>query len=462
MLCGPKQPALTPKMPALRSRRVVLPDGTRPATLIIENGVIHQIAPHQDAPTNVQDWDNCAISPGLIDVHVHLNEPGRADWEGFETGTRAAIAGGITTLAEMPLNANPVTTSASAFDLKLAAARSHEGQTLRCDCAFWGGLIHGNADKCAALLHAGVWGLKAFLVDSGMADFSAARPADLRAVMPMLAAQGLPFLVHCELETEAGVDPPARLKNPRSYAAYLNSRPDEWEEYAIAGMIALCRETRCRTHIVHLSSAQALPMLREAKAEGLPLTVETCPHYLLFGAEEIEDGDTFFKCAPPIRAAQNRELLWEALREGTIDFIASDHSPCPPMMKRYTEGDFARAWGGISGLQWTLPALWSGAYERGFELEDVARWTAERPARLLGVEKTKGALAVGMSADVCVWEPETEFEVTPENTFTRHKASPYTGRRLRGRVRASYLRGERVYADGEFGAALGRVLLRPT
>ena len=447
-------------MPALRSRRVVLPDGVAPATLIIENGVIQQITAYENAPANVEEWGDCALSPGLIDLHVHLNEPGRTDWEGFETGTRAAIAGGLTTICEMPLNANPVTTSVAAFDLKLAAARAHEGQTLRCDCAFWGGLVHGNADQCAALLDAGVWGLKAFLVDSGLADFSAARPEDLRAVMPLLARRNLPFLVHCELETEAGVDPPARLANPRSYGAYLNSRPDEWEEYAIAQMIILCRETRCRTHIVHLSSANALPMIRAARAEGLPLTVETCPHYLLFSAEEIEDGDTFFKCAPPIRAAENRELLWGALRDGTIDFIASDHSPCPPMMKRYSTGDFARAWGGISGLQWTLPALWTGASQRGFGLEEMARWTAQRPAELLGVEKTKGALAVGMSADVCVWEPETVYEVTPEITFTRYKASPYTGRQLRGRVRASYLRGHKVYENEEFGGAMGRVLLR--
>ena len=238
------------------------------------------------------------------------------------------------------------------------------------------------------------------------------------------------------------------------------SRPDEWEEYAIAQMINLCRETGCRTHIVHLSSATALPMLRAAKAEGLPLTVETCPHYLLFGAEEIEDGDTFFKCAPPIRRADNREQLWEAMRDGTIDLVASDHSPCPPMMKRFSTGDFARAWGGISGLQWTLPALWSGAHERGFGLQDVARWTAGAPAQLLGVAHHKGALAVGMDADICVWEPETSFEVTPEITFHRYKASPYTGRELRGRARATYLHGQKVYEDGTFNAAAGRVLLR--
>ena len=447
-------------MSALRSRRVVLPDGVRPATIHVGNGTIRQVTAYDDAPAAVEEWDDCAISPGLIDLHVHLNEPGRTDWEGFETGTRAAIAGGITTIAEMPLNANPVTTNVAAFDLKLAAARSHVGQSLRCDCAFWGGLVQGNAEQAVALLDAGVWGLKAFLVDSGLADFSAARPEDLRAAMPILAARGLPFLVHCELETEAGVDPPARMNDPRSYRDYLGSRPDEWEEHAIAQMIDLCRETGCRTHIVHLSSARALPMLRAAKSEGLPLTVETCPHYLCFAAEEIEDGDTFFKCAPPIRGADNREQLWQALREGTIDLVASDHSPCAPIMKRFQTGDFARAWGGIAGLQWSLPALWTGAQKRGFGLEEMANWTATRPAQLLGVTKIKGALAVGMSADICVWEPEAEFEVTPDITFHRHKASPYLGQHLRGRVRASYLRGEKVYADGEFGAAAGRVLRR--
>ena len=443
----------------LRSRRVVLPDGVRPATLHVEGGTIRHITAYDDAPADVEEWKNCAISPGLIDLHVHLNEPGRTEWEGFESGTRAAIAGGISTLAEMPLNANPVTTSAPAFEVKLAAARAHLGQSLRCDCAFWGGLVHGNAEQIAALLDAGVWGLKAFLVDSGLADFSAARPEDLRAVMPLLAARGLPLLVHCELESEAGLEPFAEAE-ARSYRRYLNSRPDEWEEGAIAQMIHLCRETSCRTHIVHLSSARALPMLRAAKAEGLPLTVETCPHYLFFAAEEIEDGDTLFKCAPPIRDAENREELWAALRDGTIDFAASDHSPCAPALKLAETGDFARAWGGIAGLQWSLPALWTGAVKRGFDLEDVAKWTATAPAQLLGVERSKGALAVGMSADLCVWEPEAEFEVTAEITFHRHKFSPYLGRQLRGRVRASYLRGQKVYEDGKFGAAEGRVLLR--
>lgn len=447
-------------MLALRSRRVVLPDGVRPATLLVENGVIQRVTLHEDAPANVEDWGDCAISPGLIDVHVHLNEPGRTDWEGFESGTRAAIAGGVTTLAEMPLNSDPVTIDFVAFAEKLKAARGHVGQTLRCDCGFWGGLIHGNAAQCAALLDAGVWGLKAFLVDSGLDDFSAAQPEDLRAAMPLLARRGWPMLVHCELESEAGLEPAPRLNKARSYRDYLESRPDSWEERAIERMIALCRETGCRTHIVHLSSARALPMLRAAKAEGLPLTVETCPHYLLFCAEEIVDGDTLFKCAPPIRDAANREQLWQGLRDGTIDLVASDHSPCPPQMKSRETGDFVRAWGGISGLQWTLPALWTGAAERGFGLEDMARWTAHAPAQLLGVAGNKGALEVEMDADICVWEPETAFVVAPNLTFHRHKLSPYTGRELRGRVRASYLRGERAYQDGEFFAAKGQILLR--
>ena len=445
---------------ALRSRRVVLPEGARPATLVVENGIIQRIASYDDAPQNVEEWGDCALSPGLIDVHVHLNEPGRTAWEGFETGTRAAVAGGVTTIAEMPLNADPVTTNVAAFAQKLAAARAHVGQSLWCDCAFWGGLIHGNAPDCAALLDAGVWGLKAFLVDSGLADFSAARPEDLRAVMPLLARRQMPLLVHCELENEAGMEPVPPLRDARSYREYLGSRPDSWEARAIAQMIELCRATRCHVHIVHLSSASALPMIRAARAEGLPLTVETCPHYLLFSAEETADGDTLFKCAPPIRDAANRELLWQALRDGTLDLVASDHSPCPPAMKQRETGDFARAWGGISGLQWTLPALWSGARARGFGVEDIARWTAQAPAQLLGVNKNKGALAIGQDADICVWEPETSFEVTPALTFHRHKASPYVGRQLSGRVRATYVRGQKIYQDGEFAAATGRVMLR--
>ena len=434
----------------LRSNRVVLPTGERAATLHIADGVIRKVGAHDDVPANAElrDYGEAAISPGAIDVHVHANEPGRTSWEGLETASRAAIAGGITTFIEMPLNSDPVTTSVAALELKLAAARSHLNRSLRCDVGFWCGLVHGNAADIAPMLDAGALGAKAFLVNSGLDDFSPARDSDLRAAMPVLAERGLPLLVHCELEAP---QPPTDA--PRSYDNYLNSRPPAWELRAIEMMIALCREFCCRVHIVHLGTAQALPMLRAAKIEGLPLTVETCPHYLMFAAEDINDGDTLFKCAPPIRDGANREQLWQGLRDGTIDFVASDHSPCLPALKLMEEGDFARAWGGISGLQWLTAATWTEAKQRGFSLRDLARWTSERPAQLLS---KPGEIAVGNAANLCVWEPEQTFTVT--TTEHRHKISPYMGRELSGIVRATYLRGGRVYEDGKFGNPVGQII----
>ena len=448
----------------LRSRRVVLPTGESAATLHLEGGRIARVSTFDDVPSgaDLHDFGEAAIAPGAIDVHVHANEPGRTDWEGLESATRAAVAGGITTLVDMPLNSHPVTTSAQALQAKLSAAKAHIGRSLWCDVGFWGGLIEGNASQVTPLLDGGVLGLKAFLVDSGLADFPAARQADLRAVMPLLAERGVPLLVHAELESEAGMDPmiPIPPYQARSYRAYLDGRPPQWEMRAIEQMIALCEATGCRVHIVHLSTAQALPMLRAARAKGLPLSVETCPHYLLFCSEEIGEGDTFFKCAPPIRDRANREALWDGLRDGTIDFVASDHSPCPPAMKRLEEGDFAHAWGGISGLQWLLCATWTGAMGRGFSLLDLARWTSERPAKLLGLEAEIGQIAPGFAANLCVWEPSESFEVRPENTHHRHKASPYTHQTLYGRIRATYLRGEAVFRDGAFLQARGQLLLR--
>ena len=460
---------MSPISKALRSRRVVTPADVRAATIFISSETIAAVAPF-DAPIPagcaLEDYGDAVISPGAIDAHVHINEPGRAEWEGFASATRAALAGGVTSLVEMPLNATPVVTDMAAWNAKIAATTGK----LSCDCGFYGGLVPGNADQIEAMLDAGALGIKAFLVHSGLDEFPAAREADLRAAMPILARRGAPLLVHAELEGEAGRVPTAATSSPlasahdapaRSYAAYLASRPPMWEICAIARMIDLCREFECRVHIVHLASAAALPLLRAARAEGLPLTVETAPHYLTFAAENIADGATQFKCAPPIRDKANREALWQGLRDGTIDFVASDHSPCPPSLKHLESGDFGAAWGGISSLQWTPALVWTEARKRGFGLEDVARLTSANPAHFLGLQAKKGAIAVGLDADFAVWQPEASFVVGQTEIYHRHKVTPYAGERLMGRVRATWLHGKKEVDDVIFTGTEGRVLYAP-
>lgn len=440
-------------MLVLRSQRVALPAGIRAATIYIEAGKIIEVAPFDAPIPNDCDWENygdAVILPGVIDAHVHINEPGRTDWEGFETATRAAIAGGVTTLVEMPLNASPVVTTLAAWHEKIAATSGK----LFCDCGFYGGLVPDNTDQIEPLLDAGALGIKAFLVHSGLDEFPAAREADLRAAMPILARRGAPLLVHCELEDESGQTPKAKAS--RIYADYLASRPPDWETRAIAWMIDLCREYRCPVHIVHLATTEALPMLKAAREEGLPLTVETAPHYLFFEAGQIPDGATQFKCAPPIRDAANRDGLWQGLREGIIDFVASDHSPCPPHLKNLDSGDFSGAWGGIASLQWTLSTLWNEARKRGFSMEDVTRWASQKPAEFLGLKK--GAIATGLAADFAVWEPENSFVIHADNNFHRHKVTPYDGAELLGKVRATYLRGAKVFDDGKFFGPRGEVI----
>ncbi len=440
----------------VRSRHVVTPEGVRPATLWLSEGRIERVAAYEETPFDrpLEDFDDMVISPGVIDAHVHINEPGRTDWEGFEMATRAAAAGGLTMLAEMPLNASPVVTTLSAWHEKVAAT---EGK-LRVDCGFYGGLVPGNIDQIEPMLDAGALGIKAFLVHSGLDEFPAAGETELRAAMPILARRGAPLLVHAEIEGETGQTPPALPS--RRYADYLASRPADWEMRAIRLMIDLCREFKCAVHIVHLATAQALPELRAARAEGLPITVETSPHYLFFEAESIPDGATQFKCAPPIRDAANREGLWEGLRDGTIDFVASDHSPCPPGLKNLDSGNFAGAWGGIASLQWLLPIVWSGAKQRGFSLEDVTRWTSSAPAKMLGLADRKGTLAAGHDADFVLWEPESSFKVSAQRNFHRHKVTPYEGVELFGLSRATFVRGQKVYADGEFGAEVTGQVIR--
>ena len=404
----------------------------------------------------VQDFGEYAVLPGLVDAHVHINEPGRTAWEGFATATRAAAAGGFATLVDMPLNCLPATTNVAALEAKRAAAH---GKCL-VDWAAWGGVSGNNSEHLKPLAAAGVRGFKCFLAEPGIDGFFRVDEAELRAAGPHIAATGLPLLVHAEMPGPLGRAARAlRDSDWRRYATYLASRPDEAEMEAIALMLGLCRKFGFRLHVVHLATAEALDMLRGARGEGLPVTVETCPHYLYFAAEDISDGSTLHKCAPPIRNRTNREALWQALAEGVIDMINTDHSPCPPEMKRMEEGSFQGAWGGISSLAVALPAVWTGAQSRGFGLAELARWMAKAPSTLAGLGASKGAIVPGFDADFVVFDPDAEIQITGEMLHCRHPVSPYLGEKLRGRVVSTYVRGQRVYHRGTFAEpAKGRAL----
>lgn len=446
---------------AIICNRTITPNGTRKAAVLIKDGRITDVLselPEGDFP--VTDVGDLVLMPGIIDPHVHINEPGRTDWEGFDTATRAAIAGGITALVEMPLNASPVTTTAKAFDEKVKAATGN-GQTgtvrpgetkLHTNCGFWGGVIPGNEKDIEPLIESGVLGFKAFLTHSGIDEFPNVTEGDLRKVMPIIARHDLPLLVHCEL---SGTAHDSRLtaclpdRQAHDYQQYLASRPKKWEDDAIALMIRLCEEFNCRTHIVHLSSADSIEQIVRAKQKGLPLTVETCQHYLYFTAEQIKDGQTEFKCAPPIRERVNNERLWAALKEAVIDFVATDHSPAPPEMKELVSGDFMKAWGGISSVQFSLPVLWTAAKKHGCSLQDIAKWLCENPA-LLPQLKTKGRIAKGYDADLVVWDPEESFTVTKEMIHHKHKITPYLGEELFGVVKQTWLAGEKLFGDRKF------------
>ncbi|HTK80829.1 MAG TPA: allantoinase AllB [Bacteroidota bacterium] len=437
----------------IRSERVVSAEGLTKAAVHVRDGKIAALHPHDRFPAGipVQEFGNLVVMPGLVDSHVHINEPGRTEWEGFETATKAAAAGGITTLVDMPLNSSPVTTTAKAFHEKMSAAKGK----LWVDCGFYGGVVPGNAADIQPLADAGVLGFKAFLVHSGIDEFPNATEQDLRAAMPVIAKNDLPLLVHCELITNPNSSQPAQsgISNPKSFQDFLRSRPRQWEHDAIALMIRLCREYNCRTHIVHLSSADAVGMLNTARSEKLPLTVETCPHYLYFTSEEIPDGDTRFKCTPPIRERENRDRLLNALREGTIEMIVSDHSPSTPELKCFDSGDLQKAWGGIPSLQFGLSIIWTLARKQNLAIEAVSRWMSGNPAKLVNLENKKGSLEPGFDADIVVWDPEAQFTVNGSSCHHRHKVTPYDGRTLFGVVTKTYLRGEEVFDGHSFSAA---------
>jgi len=437
----------------IRSERVVLPDSIRPAAILVEDGRIAAIAREHEIPTGARriDAGDLALLPGLVDTHVHMNDPGRDDWEGVEHATRAAAAGGVTTLIDMPLNSVPATTDVAGLEAKRRAIRGRS----HVDVGFWGGVVPGNARELEPLVHAGVLGFKCFLAPSGIDEFQHVDEADLRRAMPILAALGVPLLVHAELP-EALREP---CGDPRLYATWLASRPCAAEKQAIEMLISLAEEHHVRVHIVHLACADAMSTLRDARARGVPISAETCPHYLMFAAEEIANGATAFKCAPPIRERRHRERLWKGLLDGDIDLIASDHSPAPPAAKHLADGDFVKAWGGIASLQIGLSAIWTGLRSRGMAMNKLAEWMAAAPARLARIDAAKGSIAPGKDADLVLWDPDAVWTVDPSRLHHRHPVTPYAGMALRGRVRTTILRGEVVFnEDRVLPQAAGRMI----
>ena len=411
----------------------------QPATVCFDNGIITAID-HQRAE-DAEDLEDDILMPGIIDVHVHVNEPGRTEWEGFDTATKAAAAGGITTIIDMPLNSSPVTITLKAFNEKLFASA---GQ-LNVNCGFYGGLIPGSANHLEDLIDAGVLGIKCFLTHSGIDEFPNVREKDLDRAMPIIAKHDSLLLVHCEIadkELKSGFE-----KNPRSYKHFLASRPKQWENDAIDMMIKLCRKYQCRVHIVHVSSAEALHKIQKAKQEGLPITAETCPHYIFFNAENIPDAQCIYKCAPPIREKENNEQLKQAFRSGILDLISTDHSPAEPMIKEIESGDLKKAWGGIAGLQFLLKASWTALKEQ-MTLEEFIPLLTSKPAALIKASN-KGEIRVGNDADLTVWDPGEKSKVEKEDILFRHKISPYIGEELFGKIQQTIVNGQTVFREGK-------------
>ena len=437
----------------LHAARAVLTDGERPATLAVTDGVVRQLGPLDRSVTGrdvVELAGDEVLLPGLVDTHVHVNEPGRTEWEGFATATRAAAAGGVTTVLDMPLNSIPPTLDPVALGTKRSAA---DGQVL-VDVGFWGGAVPGNAGRLRELLGAGVFGMKCFLPASGVAEFPAVGLDGLPAVCAEIAAADGLLLVHAE--------DPAGLRDSTggpAYADFLLSRPPEAEDTAIAAVVDAARATGARVHVVHLSSASALPTIASAKADGVRLTVETCPHYLVLRAEDVPDGATAVKCCPPVRGDANRDALWAGLADRTIDLVVSDHSPSTADRKALGTGDFAQAWGGIASLQLGLPLVWTEARRRGHDLGDVVRWMAAGPAVLAGLG-SKGAIRVGAAADLVAFAPDEPLVVVADALHHRNKVTPYDGARLTGVVRRTWLAGVPVDPTDIDRPARGRLLSR--
>ena len=427
---------------------MVLATGLEEKAAYVQDGRIELLADYDarlDADAAV-DLGDLPLLPGLVDSHVHVDEPGHTEWEGFASATRAALAGGITTIVDMPLNSLPVTTTVDALRVKGAAAAG------KCavDVAFWGGAAPGNVPELGALLDAGVVGFKSFLIDPGLPEFQALGKDELRTAMKFLAGAGAPMIVHAEDPAEV------TLPTGPSYDAFVASRPTVAERRAIETVVSAAAATGARAHIVHLAAGDCAALISAAKAAGIALTAETCPHYLFFAAEEVPPGHTEFKCCPPVRYAVNREALWRALGDGAIDGVVSDHSPCTPELKGLPDGDFRTAWGGISSLQLGLSVVWSVARRRGFTLADVARWMSSFPASLAGLPN-KGQIAVGSDADFVAFDPEASFVVRGAELQHKNPVTPYEGRTLTGRVLRTWLGGvELTPADPPRGRLLAR------
>jgi len=444
---------------ALQSKNVIVNGEMKAACVEIKDELIFAIHPYGEAlRCEVQDYADHVVMPGLVDSHVHINEPGRTEWEGFNTATQAAAAGGITALVDMPLNCIPVTTTKAAFQEKLDAV----DDKLWVDCGFWGGVIPQNIGDLDELLNAGVLGVKSFLIDSGIEEFPNVEAVDIRAAMPILAKHDVPYLIHAELDCGSF----GEVEITKEYNSFLESRPKSWENEAISLMVDMARESKekgdnCKVHIVHLSSDEALDTIEQAKKEGLRFTAETCPHYLTIASENIPDGKTLFKCCPPIRENKNREHLWQAVTDGRLDFIVSDHSPCTPELKHIDTGDIEKAWGGISALQFGISLIWTEAKERGFSLIDIVRLMSTETAKFAGLESIKGEIKVGNHADFLVFDPNVQFTITNEMIKHRHNITPYAGRKVTGQVQHTFVRGHHVYQQDEFiNQPKGRPLLK--
>ncbi|MEO8211010.1 MAG: allantoinase AllB [bacterium] len=452
---------------AVKSKNVLTPTGLKAAVVLIENGLIKDVIDYSfvlnelnELNFEIIDYGELVIMPGLVDTHVHINEPGRTYWEGFETATKSAAAGGVTMLVDMPLNSSPVTTSVDALNKKINAAKNK----LYVDCGFYGGVIPENVYELEGMIQKGVLGLKAFMIPSGIDEFPNVNEDDLRNALTKLNEtahlKNVPLLVHAEMDCGFSK---SENYDECSFNSFIETRPKEWENKAIGLLIKLCREFDYPIHIVHLSSSDAIELIRDARSEGLKISVETCPHYLFFSSEKISDKDTRFKCTPPIRDNANREKLWKAVKERVIDFIVSDHSPCDPDLKCPDEGSFEKSWGGISSLQLGLSIVWTEAKERGFNIEDVSRLMSRNTASFIGLGDTKGKIEIGYDADLIIFNPDKKFIVNENLLFHKHKVTPYSGKELVGIVDATYLRGKKIFENGKMvSGPEGKIILKST